>query len=42
MNMTNFNKLIDGKLDPVLGYTTGKIKVDGDLSKALEFSKLLK
>ena len=42
MNMTNFNKLIDGKLDPVLGYTTGKIKVDGDRSKALEFSKLLK
>jgi putative sterol carrier protein len=42
MNMTNFNKLIDGKLDPVLGYTTGKIKVDGDLGKALEFSKLLK
>ena len=42
MSMTNFNKLIDGKLDPVFGYTTGKIKIDGDLGKALEFSKLLK
>ena len=42
MNITNFNKLIDGKLDPVLGYTTGKIKVDGDVGKALEFSNLLK
>ena len=42
MNLTNFNKLIDGKLDPVLAFTTGKLKVDGDIGKALEFSKLLK
>ena len=42
MNMTNFNKLIDGKLDPILAFTTGKLKVDGDAGKALEFSKLLK
>ena len=36
------NKLIDGKLDPVLAFTTGKLKVDGDIGKALEFSKLVK
>ncbi len=42
INMTDFNKLIDGKLDPVLAFTTGKLKVDGDAGKALEFSKLLK
>ncbi len=42
LNMTNFNKLIDGKLDPVLAFTTGKLKVEGDAGKALEFSKLLK
>ncbi len=42
MNMTNFNKLIDGKLDPVLAFTTGKLKVEGDAGKALEFSKILK
>ena len=42
MNMTNFNKLIDGKLDPIIAFTTGKLKVDGDAGKALEFSKLLK
>ena len=42
INMTNFNKLIDGKLDPVLAFTTGKLKADGDAGKALEFSKLLK
>ena len=42
MDMTNFNKLIDGKLDPILAFTTGKLKVDGDAGKALEFSKLVK
>ncbi|MCR4792537.1 MAG: SCP2 sterol-binding domain-containing protein [Lachnospiraceae bacterium] len=42
INMTNFNKLIDGKLDPILAFTTGKLKVEGDAGKALEFSNLLK
>ncbi len=40
--MKNLNKLIDGKLDPILAFTTGKLKVDGDINKALEFAKLLK
>lgn len=39
---TNFNKMIEGKLDPVLAYTTGKLKVEGDLGKAMEFAGLLK
>lgn len=38
----NFMKFIDGKLDPVLAFTTGKLKVEGDVGKALEFSKLVK
>ena len=42
MNLTDFNKLLDGKLDPVLAFGSGKLKVDGDVGKALEFSKLLK
>lgn len=42
ISMDNFNKLIDGKLDPVAAFTLGKLKVDGDLGKALEFSKLIK
>lgn len=42
VDMANFNKIVDGKLDPVAAYTTGKLKVDGDLGKALEFSNLLK
>ena len=42
ISLTDFNKLIDGKLDPVLAFGTGKLKVDGDVGMALEFSKLLK
>ncbi|MBR5164535.1 MAG: SCP2 sterol-binding domain-containing protein [Ruminococcus sp.] len=42
MSMDNFNKLIDGKLDPVMAFTLGKLKVGGDISKALEFAKLVK
>ena len=42
MSLNDFNKLIDGKLDPVVAFTIGKLKVDGDVGKALEFSKLLK
>ncbi|MCR5592814.1 MAG: SCP2 sterol-binding domain-containing protein [Saccharofermentans sp.] len=42
MKPADFNKLIDGKLDPVFAFTTGKLKVDGDIGKALEFSKLIK
>lgn len=42
MTNGNFNKLIDGKLDPVAAFTLGKLKVDGDIGKALEFSKLVK
>ena len=42
INMTNLNKLIDGKLDPVVAFTTGKLKVEGDMGKALEFANLIK
>ncbi len=42
MKSDDFNKLISGKLDPVAAFTFGKLKVDGDIGKALEFSNLLK
>lgn len=42
LTATNYNKLIDRKLDPVLAFTTGKLKVEGNIEKVLEFSKLLK
>lgn len=38
----DFNKLISGKLDPVAAFSAGKLKVDGDIGKAVEFSNLLK
>lgn len=42
MTPENFMKFLGGKLDPVLAFTTGKLKVEGDVGKALEFSKLIK
>lgn len=42
MNGTNLIKLINGKLDPVLAFTNGKLKVDGDINAALELTKFLK
>ena len=42
MKSDDFNKLISGEIDPVAAFTVGKLKVDGDSGKALEFSNLLK
>ena len=42
MNGTNFIKLINGKLDPVVAFTTGKLMVDGDVNAALEMIKFIK
>ena len=42
IKMDNFVKLIEGKLDAVAAFTLGKLKVDGDISKALEFANLIK
>ncbi|MCM1333819.1 MAG: SCP2 sterol-binding domain-containing protein [Bacteroides sp.] len=42
VSQNNFLRIMEGKLDPVVAFSTGRLKVDGDLGKALEFSKLLK
>lgn len=42
MNGTNLIKLINGKLDPVAAFTTGKLKVEGDAGAALELIKFIK
>lgn len=42
MNGTNWIKLINNKLDPVIAFTTGKLKVDGDINAALEMIKFIK
>ena len=34
-------KMVKGKLDPVLAFTTKKIKVDGDLGKALVLKEIV-
>ena len=43
-NMTissaNFIKMINGKLNSVLAFTTGKLKIDGDIEKAKELKQL--
>lgn len=38
----DFMKLAQGKLDPIFAFTMGRLKVDGDIGKALEFSKIIK
>lgn len=38
----NFLKIIHGQLDPVFAFTTGKLKIDGDIGKALEIQRLIK
>lgn len=42
MTNENFCKMLNGKLDPIAGFTLGKIKVNGDLTNALVIGKLLK
>lgn len=42
INGTNLMKLVNVKLDPVLAFTTGKLKVDGDTNAAMELIRFLK
>lgn len=37
----NLVKLIEGNLDPIAAYTLGKLKVEGEISKALLISKII-
>lgn len=42
MKTDNFLKMMNGKLDGVAAFTLGKLKIDGNIEKALAFSNLLK
>ena len=42
LNGTNLMKLVNGMLDSVLAFTTGKLKVDGDTNAAMELIRFLK
>jgi len=37
----NLFKIIAGKLDPVVAFTLGKLKVEGNIDKALKIKELL-
>ncbi|MCD7730323.1 MAG: SCP2 sterol-binding domain-containing protein [Oscillospiraceae bacterium] len=37
----NLIKIVSGSLDPVLAFTTGKLKINGSIEKALEFQKII-
>lgn len=37
----DFQKVAAGKLDPVMAFTTGKLKVEGDIGKALELQRFI-
>jgi len=39
---TDFVKIINKKLNAVLAFTTGKLKIDGDIGKASELAELFK
>ena len=38
----NIIKIMNGKMDPVVAFTLGKIKVEGDLGKALILKEIIK
>lgn len=42
VNTTNLMKLLDGKLDPIVAYSSGKVCVDGDVTAALTVLNLAK
>lgn len=39
---TNLLKILDGKLNPVIAYTTGKVSINGDADTVLRIIKLAK
>jgi len=42
MSCEDFNALNEGELNPVSAFMFGKIKVDGDIQKAVQLGKLIK
>ena len=37
-----FEKILTGKMDPVMAFTLGKLKIDGSIEKALRLKDLIK
>ncbi len=42
ISQSNLEKLMQGKLNPMTAFATGKIKVSGDAAVAMKLSQLLK
>lgn len=42
INSNDFLKIVHGKMDPVFAFTVGKLRIEGDIGKALEIQKLIK
>ncbi len=42
LSLPNLEKLIKGKLNPMMAFATGKLKVAGDMTVAMKLSQLLK
>ena len=41
MSMDNFDRMLDGDLNPTLAFATGKLKVQGSMGLALKLASLL-
>jgi putative sterol carrier protein len=42
LSTADFVKMMNGKLNSVLAFTTGKLKIEGDIGKAKELSTVFK
>ncbi|QQP88301.1 SCP2 sterol-binding domain-containing protein [Skermanella sp. TT6] len=41
MTLENFDRMLDGDLNPTLAFATGKLKVQGSMGSALKLASLL-
>merc|ERR1711915_1061706 len=41
MNSTNFNKMFAGKLKPTAAFMSGRLKISGNMGKAMKLEKLM-
>ena len=41
MDSENFFKVFSGNMKPTMAYMTGKLKIGGDLNKAMKLEKLM-
>ena len=42
ITMTNFDKILAGKLNPQVAFAEGKLKIEGNVDKVLLLAELLK